>query len=140
MKNRPIHKLLHDIEREVENDFAMLHSLGPGYFPTATLLELKGRCKEKLLIYDRLHRLGVILGASSPIWLVLGCIFGALSWYFLASLILFLFPVSVCLFVLSMVLIQAYFGGRDNLEGTAQIVEAELNRRQDALAGKRSQS
>ena len=140
MKRAPMYKLLKNIEQEAEDDYAMLQSVGPEFFPSSALFELRGRCKEKLIMFDRLQKVGILTVASSPMWLVVGCIFGTMGWYALASLALFLFPICITFFVLTLIFLKAYFGSKNHLEHCFLQVDQELSKRQNALIRKRRQS
>lgn len=137
MKRRSIHKLLENFEKEAADEFKLLDATGPEFFSTHTLIELHGRCRERLALYQVIHKVGIIVGASSPIWLMVGCVFGALGWYFLATLSLLFFPLSLLLFGGLMLLLHLFYGGKDQLEAKKAQVRLELQRRQEEVARRR---
>jgi len=137
MKHRPIHKILESFEKEAADEFKLLDSTGAEFFSTHTLLELHGRCRERLALYQVIHKVSIVVGASSPIWLMVGCIFGALGWYFLATLALLCFPISLLLFGGLMLLLHFFYGGKDQLERKMTEVRLELQRRREEVARRR---
>jgi hypothetical protein len=137
MSNQSIDKILDSIEKEASQGFDFLLSTGPEFFSTAELLEMRGRWKEKRELFRRLHAANIVLGASSPAWIVLGFIFGALGWQTPALLSLLCFPVLFLLFLGGAFFIRNHFKGRGYLDHVGQLIEGELARRRDDLAKKK---
>lgn len=134
MDNRAINNLLSKLEKESNNEFGLLESTGPDYFSTSSLLELRGQWKERMRLFQVFHRLTILVGASSPAWIVLGAILGLLGLQLAATISLLMFPISFILFLASTFAIRAYFKGKGHLEMMGRMIENELIRRQDKLA------
>ncbi|MEM1218663.1 MAG: hypothetical protein AAGH79_07115 [Bacteroidota bacterium] len=134
MDNRAINNLLSKLEKESNNEFGLLESTGPDFFSTPSLLELRGQWKERMRLFQVLHRLTISIGASSPAWLVLGAIFGILGLQLPATICLLMFPISFLIFLISTFAIRSYFRGKGHLEMMGRMIENELIRRQDKLA------
>lgn len=137
MDNRSIDKVLDEIERKAGMEFEFLLSTGAEFYSTAELLELRGRCKEQQLIFAQLHRVNLLLGASSPVWVAVGFVCGMLGWQTAATISLFLFPFMFLLFVGGSLFLHVRFKGKAYLHEVGRIIECELAWRQDELARKK---
>lgn len=131
MKHQNIDDYLKKLETEASNEFELLDATGPEFFSTSELLELRGRWKERMAFFTVAHRGSILLGASSPAWILLGFAFGAMGLQTPATLCLLFFPVFFISFVAASVAIKLYFGSRGQLEYFGRIIDIELNRRQN---------
>ena len=131
MDNHSIHNFLNDLEEESRDDFGFLESTGAKFFTTGELMELRGRSRERIHFYRQWHRANIILGASSPAWIILGFIFGILGLQGAAKLSLLLFPICVLLFVGGALYLKRQFRSIGYQEHIARLIETELMERQN---------
>jgi hypothetical protein len=130
MKHQHIDDYLKKLETEATDEFELLDSTGPEYFSTPELLELRGRWKERWAFFSVLHRGSILLGASSPIWILLGFAFGAMGLQTPAAISLLFFPVTFLSFIAVSIALKLHFGSRGQLEYLGRIIDIELSRRQ----------
>lgn len=138
MNDSDLNKLLSGIEAKSKDDFAMLEDCGAEYFSTSDLLELKGRWKEQVRMFTKLHRTNIILGASAPFWLVLGAIFGICELTRAATLAIFMFPIVLFIFLLASFFIRAQYRSQGYLEFIGREIEYELGQRKIDVKQKRN--
>ena len=138
MNDPQLNKLLSGIEAKSKDDFTMLEECGAEYFSTADLLEMRGRWKEQTRIFTKLHKANIILGASAPIWLVLGAIFGICGQVKGATTCIFMFPIVFFVFILGAFFLKRQFKGKGHLEFIGREINYELGRRKTDVKQKRN--
>ncbi|MBR9922118.1 MAG: hypothetical protein GYB31_14865 [Bacteroidetes bacterium] len=138
MDNRMLNRYLEGLEKSAENDFNLLESAGAEYFSTAELLEMRGRCREKRRLFAKLHKVVLLTGAGSPVWIVGGFVCATLGLEFAAMFSLLLFPISFLLFVAGGLFLRNHFRSKGYMEHISHLIEWELSRRRDEFERKRS--
>ena len=132
MTDPQLHQYLQDLENCAGDDFAMLQDCGAEYFSTSDLLEMRGVWKEKTRVFDKLHRINMFIGLSSPVWLIAS---GLLFWggYMRSALTTFtVFPVTFVLFIGFAVFIKIQYGSRGLLDWAGREISDELDKRTEA--------
>lgn len=137
MDNRSMDRFLEGLEKSAENDFELLESTGAEFFGTAELLEMRGRCREQRRLFNKIHKVVLLIGAGSPAWIVLGFVFGTLGFQKVAVLSLMAFPISFLLFIGGAIFLKKHFRSRGYLDHVSHMIEWELSRRRDELKRKR---
>ncbi len=138
MNDSDLNKLLSGIEAKSKDDFAMLEDCGAEYFSTSDLLELKGRWKEQVRMFNKLQRANILFGASAPFWLVLGAILGICELTRAATLAIFMFPIVLFIFLLASFFIRVQYRSQAYLEFIGREIEYELGQRKIDVKQKRN--
>lgn len=129
MEDLKIDKLLENIEHEASDEFTQLLSVGGKYFPTAELLYLKGRWKERYATFLKLHRLLLVIAATSPVLLLLGTAFAFLNIHYPAFVLITLSPIAFLVFLAGSYALKREYNSKGHLEHIGLIIHQEINNR-----------
>ncbi|MEO1516221.1 MAG: hypothetical protein AAFV95_14455 [Bacteroidota bacterium] len=129
---KPLNEQIHKIESMAGDELKYFLSVGPEYYSTAELLELVGMIKAKLKIFSKLHKLVILIGASSPAWVVLGFLCALVGVEQLAFYFTTLFPVSLVVCIAGAFWLKKEFNSKAYLEHVARTLRWELVKRQEA--------
>lgn len=80
MNDLQIHKFLKEIEKESSDEFSQLVNIGCKYYPTSTLLLMRGRAYERIRHFKKIHTGSQWLAFASMIAFVMSAIFLILKW------------------------------------------------------------
>lgn len=117
------------LEREGNDDFALLEEVGPVHFTADHLQEMRELISFRLAQFDKVNRLNMWFGASTVLWVV-GAFAGLALGYRIAILLACLgLVISLSAFVTGIVLLKVRFESRGNLEYTLSVIDEELRRR-----------
>ncbi len=122
------------LEREANDDFALLEEYGPAPFDTAHLQELLAQIRQRQEQFERRQRLAVVLGGTAAGWIFLGFLCANFGWKMVA--LGSLGRALLCLggFFVLIFIQKKRFDSRGELEGTCREIEGELRLRQRATA------
>jgi len=115
-----------------------LDDLGPAFFTTAKLIEMKGRYRERLDQFDFWQGRLMKAAVWSPVFVPVG---GLLLWLGVVRggwVLVTMFPALLIVALAGVYLMVKKFGGRQNIEARLDAVEAELNQRQKESEVKRN--
>ncbi|MEM9918226.1 MAG: hypothetical protein AAF990_09040 [Bacteroidota bacterium] len=129
---KPLHQQIKDIEKNAGNELNYLLEVGADYFPTAELLEMCGMIKARIRLFDKLHKIVILLGASSPAWLLIGFLCAIVGLNGLALYVTMLFPISFFLCIAGAIWMKREFNSKGHLEHIARVLRWELIQRQKA--------
>ena len=123
---KPLHQQIEQIEQSTSNELEYFTSVGPKYFTTAELLELCGSVKTRLKLFNKLHKVVILIGASSPAWLVVGFLSSLMGLQGLAAYFTALFPISFTLCLVGAFWMKKEFNSKGYLEYVARELRNEL--------------
>jgi hypothetical protein len=129
MYDHKINTFLKQLEEQSEDDFDLLASVGSDYFSTADLLLLKGKWEERQQTFERLYKALLHVGASSPVWLLLGLGFSFLGIPVAATSLLMLAPIAFLAFIAGAFYLKRTYNSRGYLEYIGMIIDEELEKR-----------
>lgn len=129
---RDLDQLAQRLAEEMSSDEIQLNELGASVFPTAKLLEMKGRYAERLAQFDFWQATLMRTALWSPVLLVLGSLLLWLKairagWLFLTA-----FPVVFAVCLAGVFLMYRQFGIRKKVENWLEEIEDELLKRRAA--------
>lgn len=133
-----INQLLETFEREASDEFSHLLSVGSKFFPTADLLYLKGLWVERYTTFLRLHRILLVVAASSPVLLLLGTALAFLSISLPALVLIILAPITFLAFLAGSYALKRAYNSRGHLEYIGMLINDEINSRMQEKRIKRS--
>jgi nucleoside recognition membrane protein YjiH len=137
VKDLNLERMLENLENEATDEFEQLLSVGGKYFETADLLYLKGRWRERYLMFLKLHRLLIAVAAASPVLLLLGTALAFLKVHYPAFVLIALAPVAFCVFLVGSFLLKREFRSKGHLEHIGLLLAQEMNERVQARRIKR---
>lgn len=120
---------LQNMEEKAEDELSFLLSTGVEYFSTAQLMRLKGQWEIKNYYFHRLYKTWVRIGATAPIWLCIWLAFDLLGSPLIGFFFLFLFPLSLLIFFVGMMLMRRLFPGKGHLDMIGKMINNELKTR-----------
>ena len=74
-KHEPLDKYLERLENEAANELQEFVELEPSYYSTDHLLELRRQWLGEIQLFQQMQKVNLIIGASSPIWFIVGVLF-----------------------------------------------------------------
>jgi len=121
--------MLDELEKEANDDFLLLESVGAAEFSTAHLRELHEQAQQRLQDYDRRNRINVMIGllvfgwigaffyayAYNNVWLAIGALFGLI------------FSLIAC--IAGIFLLVRQYKSRYDIEHSLRLIQAELKTR-----------
>ncbi len=118
--------MLEQLEKEANDDFLLLESVGPGEFSTEHLLELRDAARLRLRDYDRRNRINVAIGLLIFGWVM--AFFYAYAynnvWLAIAAVVGLIFSLVAC--IAGIFLLVRMYRSRLDLEHTLRKIESEL--------------
>ncbi len=121
--------MLDQLEKEANDDFLLLESVGPEVFSTEHLLELRDGARLRLRDYDRRNRVNVAIGVLVFGWLM--AFFYAYAynniWLAIAAVVGLIFSLVAC--IAGIFLLVRMYRSRIDLEYTLRKIEQELYKR-----------
>ena len=120
---------LERLEQEGNDDFHLLAELGPADFSIEHLLELRQRARARLLRFDRLRRLNLLLAVTSLGWIGLGSVAYGSRHVVMAVLAFCIAGAMLLGFFAGLAWLKWRFDSRGELTYPLQQIEDELRRR-----------
>lgn len=128
-----IDELLEKLEDEHQDELEMVYQFELEYFSTRYLEEIHhkwlARCNSLRLFHQRM----VLLGAFSPVWLIIGIIGLVVLEDRLISMFIIFFPIFMFVSIGGMVHLYLRYGGLKRQEDMGEIIKDELRRRRRQL-------
>ncbi len=118
--------VLQQIEKEANDDLALLAELNPRFFPTQDLVHLKYKLEKAKLTYNKQFKKLVLLGCAIPFFLMISLIFGFLELKTLAIIFLLLGPLTFIGFVIFAFTMNQKYGSNGRFEFLIRKVDEEL--------------
>lgn len=125
------HRQINQIEQRHWDELNIVLEVNPAHLTIEYLKELKAKWEVQYAMVERMFRQLLRLVAISPIWFAIGLASVMLTEGFFLSYIIFLFPISVFIFVAGMLYISIRFGGKTRQKEIGRIINEELRRRAD---------
>ena len=121
--------MLDQLEKEANDEFLLLESVGPAEFSTEHLLEMHEMAHLRLKDYDRRNSVNIMIGflilgwiiaffyayAYNNVWLAIGAVLGLI------------FSLVAC--IAGIYLIVRQYKSRKDLEYTLKLIQSELKKR-----------
>jgi hypothetical protein len=123
------------LEREAGDDFGLLKDIGPEYFSSAHLLELREEIRRRLDRFDRTKKLIMLLGALSAGGFLGGVVCLFLDWTVMAFILYGISTACILAFIVGSGWLKWKYDSRGELMHTLLEVEEELRNRA-ALKGR----
>ena len=117
------------MERKNWDELNLVLEVDPELLDWSYLLELRSKWYAQYRIVKRAFHQLITLVAFSPVWFVLGIGFVIFTEGWWISNIIFLFPVSVTIFVMGMAYISLRYGGISHQETIGKVLKEEIERR-----------
>jgi hypothetical protein len=128
----PEHSTLSSLDRlenEANDDFLLLSELGPDFFGSEHLLELKQTTTEKIELFEKRLRLAMLLGGTGVAWAFLAFLAHAFQKPLLSIAAYVLAAVSFAIFFGMLLWQKREFESRGELEYNLQVIDEELRKR-----------
>ena len=129
MKDFLLEYQLKKIEREVNNDFLQIMEAGPEYYTTQELHNLLGQLHQLRVEFQERSRRMFYFGASVTLWIGISFIFGMINWYILSYLTLALAPVTIIIYLFSMLYLRWKYRLCRDGHLIESIIRQEIDRR-----------
>ena len=117
------------LEKEANDDFQLLAELGPGWFGSEHLLELRRETFNKIELFEKRLKLAMLLGATGVAWAFLAFLASAFDKTILSLIAYALAGISFGVFFGMLVWQKRKFESKGELDYTIQMIEEELRRR-----------
>ena len=125
----PLNKQLQDIENQAGKEFEYLLAVGAKYFSTDELLELRGVWKARYRLFCKFQKIVILLGASSPGWILVGFTLSLLGFQGLAFYATMLFPITFVLSIAGAFWLKSEFESKGFLEHVGTMINSEIKHR-----------
>ncbi len=129
MKDYAIQYYLKKLECDNRNELETILTVNPAYFSLEYLRELKLKWENQEEIINNLFNQLIGLVIFSPTWIVSGLIFAIFTEGFFLTNIIYLFPISVFIFLIGMLYIAIRYGGKNHQAKIGKTIYSELERR-----------
>ncbi len=129
MTDKSIDNYLASLEREFADELDCILFYDLSDYTTDYLYELKQKASIRKILHQTIFKKLVWLGASSPIWLLIGIIATFTTDNIWLPKIALLFPVAIFLFIYGLFRLHQRLGGLQKQEYISRLIEIEINRR-----------
>ena len=117
------------LEREANDDFHLLESIGAKEFSTEHLLELHDQAHDRLKDYDRRNRINILIGCTVLGWVL--AFFSAYAyqnvWLAIGAVLGLIFSLVAC--IAGVFLLTKQYKSRGDVEYSLRLIEIELKKR-----------
>ncbi len=117
------------LEREANDEFHLLESIGAKEFSTEHLLELHDQAHDRLKDYDRRNRINLLIGCTVLGWVVaFFCAYAYQNvWLAICAVLGLIFSLVAC--IAGIFLLTKQYKSRIDLEYSLRLIESELKNR-----------
>lgn len=130
MKDKAIDKYLKNLEIEFSDELNCVLHFDLSEYSTQYLYELKAKSTHRKIVHRTIFKQLLLLAALSPIWLIIGIFAAYFTDSFWLPKVAFLFPLSVLIFVVALFRLHQKFGGIQKQSYIAQLIKAEIEKRE----------
>ncbi len=123
--------ILKKIEREVQDDLCLLIDIGPKYFLTSQLLELRGRCRQNIKHTQTLRKVSLNIGVAACSFIVVPFLTGVAGFSSAAVLFLRWLPMLFFIFIAFSIWSNLKFKRPDYWDKHLQTINTELLNRKN---------
>lgn len=129
MKDYKIQFYLKKLECDNRNELDSVLTLNPAYFSLEYLRELKFKWESQEEIINKYFSQLTSLILFSPTWVILGLMLTVFTEGFFLTKIIYLFPISLFIFIIGMIYLFIRYGGKNHQAEIGETIYTELEKR-----------
>jgi hypothetical protein len=129
MKETDLKSYLKELERKNADELNIILEIDTAYLSLEYLRELRSKWELQGEFIDKTFHHLLVIGLTSPVWLILGLTTRYLFDDFWMDKIIYLSPFALCVFIIGMLYLSVRFGTKNHQKEIGYTIYKELERR-----------